>query len=581
MQDSTHECDILVIGSGAGGLSAALTASVLGLDVLVCEQADKFGGASAISGGEVWIPLNRQNGGSLHDSETEALAYLAGVIGPGIDRPRAEAYVRTAARAFAFIEDNSEVEYEPLPHVVDYFSRVPGAKNGVRTLGALPYDGRRLGRHFKDIRSPLAIGMIFGGMAIGREDLPHLLNMTRSLTSAMHVARMLSRHAWDRLSGYSRGTRMVMGNALVGRLVATMLDRKVPMWLNASVTELTMDGGRVTGAVVRQEGHTRRIACRRAVVIANGSFSGNPAMQQRYFAHVRAGKPHHSHVPASSDGSGITLAVACGGVVDEQVPQPGAWTPVSMVPLRDGSRSAFSHFGDRAKPGVIVVNRAGRRFVNEAVNYHDFLQAMFAECANDKAVEAFVVTSHRHLRKYGLGRVPAFPGRVGPFLRSGYLQRGRTVAELAQKIGVDPRTLEQTINSFNEQAARGVDPDFHKGETAFEQAAGDPEVIPNPCVAPLDDGPWYAIKMIPGDIGTLLGLRVDPSARVLDASGSPIPGLYAVGTVAASIMRGTYPGAGAMLGPALTFGYLAAQDIAAYAEATAATPSAARTAVTA
>jgi len=563
MDTSHHECDILVVGSGAGGLAAALTASVLGLDVLVCEQADVLGGASAISGGEVWIPLNRQNGGAAGDSEAEALEYLSGVIGPSLDRARAEAYVRNAATAFAFIEDHSEVEYEPLAHVVDYFSRVPGAKNGIRTLGALPYDGRRLGSHFKQIRSPLAIGMIFGGMAIGREDLPHLLDMTRSPRSAAHVTRMLARHARDRLGGYQRGTRMVMGNALIGQLAATLLERKVPVWFSTSVVELTTESGRVTGAVVRGESGTRRIVCRRAVVLANGSFSGSPAMRQRYFAHVRAGKPHRSHVPSSSDGSGILLAAACGGAVDEQVTQPGAWTPVSLVPMRDGSTAAFSHFGDRAKPGVIVVNRAGHRFVNEAINYHDFLEAMFAECANDREVEAYVVTSHRHLRKYGLGRVPAFPGRFKPFLRSGYLKSGRTIAELGRKIGVDPRELEQTIARFNEQAARGADPDFHKGETSFEQAAGDPEVTPNPCVAPLDVGPWYAIRMMPGDIGTLLGLRVDPAARVLDADGEPIPSLYAVGTVAVSIMRGTYPAAGAMLGPALTFGYLAVQDIAA------------------
>lgn len=581
MQDSTHECDILVIGSGAGGLSAALTSSVLGMDVLVCEQSDKLGGASAISGGEVWIPLNRQSGGSSRDSEAEALTYLEGVIGSRLDRARAEAYVRNAANALAFIEDHSEVEYEALPHVVDYFSKVPGAKNGLRTLGALPYDGRRLGKHFEDIRSPLAIGMIFGGMAIGREDLPHLLNMTRSLTSAVHVARMLSRHAWDRLRGYSRGTRMVMGNALVGRLVATLLERKVPMWLSTSITEITTEAGRITGAVVRRESRAQHIACRRAVVLANGSFSGNAEMREKFFAHVRDGKPHHSHVPASSDGSGITLAAACGGVIDERGQEPGAWTPVSMVPLRDGSTAAFSHFGDRAKPGVIVVNKAGRRFANEALNYHDFLQAMFAECANDKTVQAFVVTSHRHLRKYGLGRVPAFPGRIGPFLRNGYLQRGRTIAELAQRIGVDASTLEQTITRFNEQAARGMDPEFHKGETVYEQAAGDPEVVPNPCVAPLDGGPWYAIKMIPGDIGTLLGLRVDSSARVLNASGTPIPKLYAVGTVASSIMSGTYPGAGAMLGPALTFGCLAAQDIAKEDNPVAAVHTAARSLATA
>jgi succinate dehydrogenase/fumarate reductase flavoprotein subunit len=563
MQATSRECDVLVIGSGAGGLSAALTASVLGLETIVCEQAARLGGASAISGGEIWIPLNRQSGGGAKDSEAEALAYLEGVIGARLDRTRAQAYVRHAAEALAFIEDNSEVEYERLEHVVDYFSNVAGATNGIRTLGALPYDGRRLGSHFEQIRPPLAVGMIFGGLAVGREDLPHLLEMTHSPASTLHVARMLTRYAADRLTGYSRGTRMVMGNALVGRLVKTLLERKVPMWLDTSVTELVQEGGRVVGAVVHRKDGVQQIRCRRAVVIASGSFSGNPALRARYFAHVKAGKHHHSHVPSSSDGSGFALAATCGGVIDETVPQPGAWTPVSLLPMPDGTTSAFSHFGDRAKPGVIVVNRAGRRFTNEARNYHDFMQAMFAECANDQAIEAFIVTSHRHLRKYGLGRVPAFPGRTGPFLRSGYLQRGRTVAKLAAHIGVDARTLEATISRFNEHASRGEDPDFHKGGTTFEQVAGDPDQKPNPCVAPLDEGPWYAIRMIPGDIGTMLGLLVDPKARVLDASGSAIPGLYAVGTVATSIMAGTYPAAGAMLGPSLTFGYLAARDIAA------------------
>ena len=561
MKQPTREIDVLVIGSGAGGLAAALTASVEGLDVLVCEQADVLGGASAISGGEVWIPLSRQAGGGERDSEVEALAYLQAVVGPYLDQARAEAFVGNAAKAFAFIEEHSEVEYEALAHVVDYFTDLPGAKSGIRTLGAIPYDGRQLGRHFAKIRSPLAIGMIFGGMAIGREDFPHLLNMTRSPASALHVARMLARHAWDRLCGHSRGTRMVMGNALIGQLLTTLLEREVPIWRNAAVTALNMTAGRVSGATVRLADGTQELVCRRAVILANGSFSGNPKLREQYFPHVRAGKPHYSHVPSSSDGSGLVLGLACGGVIDERVSQPGAWTPVSLLPQPGGPTVAFSHFGDRAKPGVIVVNRAGRRFANEAMNYHDFVQAMFAECADDATVEAFVVTSHSHLRKYGLGRVPAFPGRIGPFLRSGYLQRGRDVAELARLIDVDAVTLQRTVAEFDAPAQRGEDPMFHKGETVFEQSAGDPEQKPNPCVAPLGAGPYYAIRMIPGDIASLLGLRVDPAARVLDAANSPVPGLYAVGTVASTLMGGTYPAAGTMLGPALTFGWLAVQDI--------------------
>lgn len=561
MSGDLTECDVLIIGSGAAGLSAALTASVLGLEALVCEQSAMLGGASAISGGEVWIPLNRQSGSASGDTATAALQYLEEAIGSWLDRPRAEAFVAHAAEALAFIEDHSLVEYELLSYVVDYFSNRRGATHGMRTLGAVPFDGRRLGKHFNELRPPLAIGTILGGMSIGRDDLPHLLNVTRSLDSASYVARMLLRHASDRLRGYRRGTRMVMGAALMGRLLATLLERKVPIWRNACVTDITMTSGRASGAVVRVAGTERRVLGRRAVIIANGSFSGSAAMRTKYFPHVTAGQVHHSNVPSSSDGSGLALGERCGGVVDQQVAQPGAWTPVSLLTARDGSISAFSHFGDRAKPGVIVVNKAGRRFANESINYHDFMQAMLADCAGQAVTESFIITDHRHLRSYGLGRVPAFPGRIGPFLRCGYLLRGQTIRQLAERIGVVPDALVETINEFNAHARRGVDPVFHRGETKYQQAAGDPRQTPNPCLAPLDAGPFYAIKMIPGDIATLAGLRVDARSRVLDHAGAAVPGLYAVGTAARSVMGGAYPGAGAMLGPSITFGYLAAQDI--------------------
>jgi glycine/D-amino acid oxidase-like deaminating enzyme len=562
MQPEDIDCDVLVIGSGASGLATAVTASVLGLEVIVCEQADRFGGTSAISGGEVWIPLNRQAGGKAADSAAAALSYLENVIGDRLDRARAEAYVSRAAEALAFLEDHSHVEYELLPGVVDYFTDLPGATSGLRSLGAIPFDGRSLGARFAEVRPPLPVSMIFGGMSLGREDIPHFARFTRSPRSAAHVAGMLLRHFRDRLAGNARGTRMVMGNALVGRLALTLLERKVPLWLNSPTLELTREAGRVTGALVRQGSTLRQVRARRAVVVASGSFSGSRKMQERFFPHVQAGKVHRSHLPATNDGSGLDLVTACGGVIDRNATQPGAWTPVSVVPMRDGTQALAPHFGDRARPGVLVVNWRGRRFANEALNYHDFVQAMLQTNADRDSAECYVLTSHRHLRKYGLGRVPAFPGRIGPYLRSGYLVKGRTPRELGDRLGIDAAGLEQTVRGFDEHARRGVDPQFRKGETAYERAAGDPAVKPNPCVAPLGEGPFYAIRIVPGDIGTMLGVKVDAAARALDAEGRPIPGLYAVGTVATSIMAGTYPCAGAMLGPALTFGYLAARDIA-------------------
>lgn len=562
MPPETFDCDVLVIGSGAAGLATAVAASVLGLDVLVVEQADRFGGTSALSGGEVWSPMNRQAGGAAADSAAAALTYLQQVIGERLDRARAEAYVSRAAEALAFFEDHGHVEYELLPGVVDYFTDLPGATFGLRSLGAMPFDGRRLGERFGLVRPPLPASMILGGMALGREDIPHFSRFTRSPRSAAHVAAMVLRHLRDRLAGHRRGTRMVMGNALVGRLALSLFERHVPLWLESRTVSLTRDDGRVTGATIRRRDAEVRVRARRAVVVASGSFSGSREMQQRFFEHVRQGKTHRTHLPETNDGSGLGLVTAAGGQLDPNAPQPGAWAPVSVVPMPDGSQALTPHFGDRAKPGILVVNQAGRRFANEALNYHDFVQAMLASSADFPDAQCLVLTSHRRLRKYGMGRVPPAPGRIGPFLRSGYLMSAPTLRELAGRMGVDGDALEQTVRRFDEHAARGEDPDFGKGGSAYQRAAGDPDNQPNPCVAPLGPGPYYAIRIVPGDIGTMLGVKVDAAARALDTDGRPIPGLYAVGTVATSIMAGTYPCAGAMLGPAITFGYLAARDIA-------------------
>jgi hypothetical protein len=562
MKDNVFDCDVLVIGSGAAGLATALTASVLGLDVILTDHAPHIGGTSAISGGEVWIPLNRQAGGLANDSEQAAIEYLAQVIGENFDRARVETYVKNAATALAFLEDNSHLEYEILDSVVDYFSDIEGATKGLRSLGAVPFDGRRLGKHFQTIRSPLPASMIFGGMSLGRMDIPHFSRFTRSLPSLLHVCRMLANHLRDRLTGQHRGTRMVMGNALVGRLVLTLLDRGVSMWTNAATLDLARENGRISGALISHPTGRRLVNARLGVVIATGSFSGSRQKQIEFLPHVKNGLQHRSHLPVTNDGSGLDLVRAHGGKVDCALAQPAAFTPVSVIPRPDGTEWLTPHFGDRAKPGVIVVDHRGNRIANEASNYHDFVGAMLRHCSGKASAEFYLVTSHRHLRAYGLGRVPASPGRISAFLRSGYLLKGETLSELASKLRIDEAGLVQTVANYDRHAALGEDPQFNKGGTVFEQVAGDATNKPNPCVAPLGAGPYYAVRIIPGDIGTFVGIDVDAKGQVLTDSGAKIPGLYAVGTAASSIMGGTYPGAGAMLGPALTFGYLAAKTIA-------------------
>jgi succinate dehydrogenase/fumarate reductase flavoprotein subunit len=243
--------------------------------------------------------------------------------------------------------------------------------------------------------------------------------------------------------------------------------------------------------------------------------------------------------------------------------EPAAWTPVSLVPQADGSAPLpFPHFIDRCKPGYIAVDRRGRRFANEADSYHDFVPRLIAACQDDAAAEAWLVTDHRALRRYGIGVVPPAPLPIGRYLDSGYLVRAVTPAALAAQLGIDAAGFERTLDAYNRNAEQGIDPEFGKGSNAYHRFGGDPAQQPNPNLAPIRTPPFYAVKLVPGDLGTFLGLRTDARARVLDVNERAIAGLYAVGNDSASVMGGTYPGAGITIGPALTFGYIAARDLA-------------------
>ncbi len=251
------------------------------------------------------------------------------------------------------------------------------------------------------------------------------------------------------------------------------------------------------------------------------------------------------------------------GVHDRDVHEPAAWAPVSLVPQKDGSVVPFPHFFDRGKPGYISVDRRGRRFVNEAQSYHVYVPAMIEACRSDAVVEAWIVCDHRAIRAFGLGALGPRPMRVAPFLRSGYVKRGATLAALAAACGIDAPGLERTVTAFNAHAARGEDPEFRRGTDAYQRFNGAPGHTPNPCIAPLATPPFYAVRVVPGELGTFAGIATNANAQVLDREGQPIPGLYAAGNDAASVMGGTYPGAGITIGPGMTFGYIAARHLAA------------------
>ncbi len=568
MSDSKVEtvtCDVLVAGSGAAGFATALTASLEGLDVLMVEKEPLFGGTTAYSAGVIWVPINNhQKAAGVSDSREAALTYLTAHVGNRLDRAKAEAFIDTAPTMLDTFEREGFVEYELAATWADYHPDEPGGSQGGRSLVPTEYDGRKLGPWFEKLRPALTTMMPLGGMMVGRNDLPHVFRMTQSAQSAWHIARMVARHARDRL-GHSRGTRLVNGNGLIARLAVHAFARGVPLWLNAPIVEIESDGSRITGAVVQREDKPVRIAARRGVVLACGGFPADADLKRKVYGHLAAGKNHQLLPPSGNTGDGVRLAQTAGGVFHGDVHEPAAWAPVSLVPQRDGSTVPFPHFFDRGKPGYISVDKRGKRFVNEAQSYHVYVPAMVEACRNDPVVEAWVVCDHRAIRAFGLGALGPRPMRIAPFVRSGYVKMGQTPAALAQACGVDPNGLTRTVADFNAQAANGEDPAFHRGGDAYQRFNGAPGHKPNPCIAPLLTPPFYAVRVVPGELGTFAGIATNANAQVIDKDGQPVPGLYAAGNDAASVMGGTYPGAGITIGPAMAFGFIAARHIAASA----------------
>ena len=558
----TWECDVLVVGSGCAGMSAAVTAGHHGLNVLIVEKEPRFGGTTARSGGWLWIPgtsLARDWG--IKESPEQARTYLRHEAGNSFDAARVDAFLTKGPEAVDFFTSKTALRFDMPLTFPDYHAEAPGGAQGGRSMVTRPFDGHALGTKLKDIGSPLPELTVFGMMLGSGKEIIHFMRATKSLASAFYVAKRLSRHVLDVLR-YGRGMTLTNGNALAGRLAKSAFDLNIPLWLSSPVRELIVEDGAVRGAIVERDGKTVRVTARRGVVLACGGFPHDVIRRKAMFPHAPTGAEHFSPGPTGNTGDGLRLAESAGGRIEDSLPNAAAWVPVSVTTRKDGSKGVMPHFIDRAKPGVIAVMPDGRRFANEGNSYHDFVQEMTKAAKPGEEIAAFLLCDHRALRKYGLGCVPPFPMPLGHHLETGYLKRGETLAELAANAGIDAAGLEATVAAFNESAANGHDPAFGKGSRAYNRYQGDALHGPNPCVAPIADGPFYAIKMVIGDLGTYAGIKTDENARALDADGRPIPGLYAAGNDMASIMGGNYPGAGITLGPALTFGYIAGRHIA-------------------
>jgi succinate dehydrogenase/fumarate reductase flavoprotein subunit len=563
---TSESVDLLVIGSGAGGLSAAVTAAHLGLKVLVVEKEAEYGGTTAWSGGWMWLPRNPLAvEAGIQEDIAQPLSYLRQELGEKFDEARARTFLETAPKMVEFFRSQTALQFIAGNAIPDFHGRTPDASLGGRSLCAATFDGRRLGHNIAQLKPPLPETTLWGmGIASGAE-LKHFLNATRSPASLWYVTKRVLAH-WRDLLIHRRGMRLVNGNALVAGLAASAFEAGVEIRTSSPAKHLltdTSDSGRVVGAVVSSPQGDVQINARCGVVLACGGFPHDIARKKQLLPHAPTGQEHWSAASRGNTGDGLRLGEMVGGMVADDLKQAAALAPVSLVPQSDGSLAHFPHLIERGKPGLIAVTAAGKRFVNEADSYYDFMSSLIAATPQNQAVEAWLVCDHTFIRRYGLGAVKPAPMSLGSMLKNGYLKRGRTWAELAQICGIDAQNLQSTVQTYNQMAVQGQDKDFAKGETPYNRMQGDAAVGQlNPCMAPIQGDPYYAVRVVPGSLGTFAGLKVNAHAQVLDADMQPISGLYAGGNDMASIMGGYYPSGGITLGPAMTFGFLAAQHAA-------------------
>ncbi|HDS1754939.1 MULTISPECIES: FAD-dependent oxidoreductase [Pseudomonas] len=556
------ECDVLVIGSGAAGLAAAVTAAWHGQRVTLVEKDPVFGGATAWSGGWAWVPRNplARRAGIEEDIE-QPRTYLRNELGAHYDAQRIDAFLEACPHMVAFFEKHTALQFAEGNAIPDMHGDTPGAATGGHQVIAAPYDARELGALLPRLRRTLRETSFMGMPIMAGADLAAFLNMTRSPRAFWHVCKRFSRHLYH-LARHGRAMHLVNGVALVARLAKSAEDLGVRLLESAPAKRLLMEDGQVRGAVIgtAQGDITLRA---KAVVLAAGGFAHDPVRRRQLFPRDASGHDNLALPPPSCSGDGLRLGESAGGVVATDLKSAVAWAPVSKVAHRDGSVGHFPHIIERGKPGIIGVLANGKRFVNEAHGYYDYVAAMLDAVPQDEQACSWLICDHRFLRRYGLGHARPAPLPVWPHLRSGYLKRGASLELLARACGIDPAGLSATVAEYNRHARQGQDPEFGRGSTPFNRKQGDPQHKgPNPCVAPIEQGPFYAVKVQPGCFGTFAGLRTDGHARVLDEHGQPIGGLYAAGTDMASVFGGWYPSGGINLGPALTFGYVAGRHIA-------------------
>ena len=555
-----HTVDLLIVGSGAGAMTAAICAHDRGGTTLLVEKTDQYGGSSAMSGGSIWIPNNHlMAAAGVPDSVEDGIAYLKALTRNGTSENRIRTYVETAPEMLRYLSDKTHLRMMPMLTYTDYYPELPGGKPGGRSVEADHFDARLLGDEFERMREPAVQELVMGRMSMTATEAHHLLAAHPGWIKL--TAKIMGRYFMDvgwRLKS-KRDRCLSLGNALMGMLRRSLMDRDIPLWLNASAKELVVEGGTVVGLVVERDGRPMRVRATRGLILAAGGFESSTAMRKKYLpnptqAEWTTGNPGNT-------GDAIEMGMGLGAAVD--LMDEAWWGPTTVVP---GESRARMLVVEKGLPGSIFVDKKGQRFVNEASPYIDIVHAMYEhDSPATPCVPAYMVFDATFRKKYQVG--PFLPGAQQPdwtlprMLKQDYLKKSDTLDGLAAQLGVDAAGLRESVRKNNEYARAGKDPDFHRGESLFDQYYGDAKVKPNSCLAPLEKAPYYGIEAYPGDLGTKGGLRTDATARVLRESGESIPGLFAIGNTSASVMGPTYPGAGGTIGPAMTFGYIVARHL--------------------
>jgi 3-oxosteroid 1-dehydrogenase len=542
--------DVVVAGSGAAGMTAALTAFRQGLSVVVIEKTGYFGGSTARSGGGLWVPGNAVLArAGVRDSAGQAAAYLAHVAGEGVAPERQQAVLRHGPAMLELVRSAAPVDFAWVPGYADYYPEAPGGLASGRTIEPAPIDGRILGEELGRLNPPYLPAP--DGMAITAADYRWLSLGTRHPRAIWTTAKVAGRMAATKAL---RRKTLTLGQALSAGLRAGLASAGVPLWLDTPLTGLVSSGGRITGVRVTREGQPAVINASRGVLIATGGFERNAAMRAEY-QRQPIGTDWTVGSPGNT-GDGILAGRAAGAGLD--LMDDAWWGP--SIPLTGGP---FFCLSERSLPGCILVNGAGERFVNEAAPYVDAVHAMYDRHTDDKPhIPAWLIIDQRYRNSYVFAGLPPRKPLPRRWYAAGAVFRAGTLAELASQVSIAADGLAETVARFNGFALTGKDEDFGRGDSAYDRYYGDPRRRPNPNLAPLDQPPFYAVKIVPGDLGTKGGLRTDERARVLRGDGSVIDGLYAAGNASAAVMGHSYAGAGATIGPAMTFGYIAALDMA-------------------